>query len=150
MRGKLTFKNNSRSLLCANEFRMNSGAKTLAFCLKPGLFGEPLPYRADGRKQRRGLGNEVGFKALSILFVLGSNSSGRDADDRLPSNARQQALAILDQETGEFEERVLDTLERRYTTSQYPPQLGLEADRLNKLVPGIDGAARDRVPGPGA
>jgi hypothetical protein len=94
------------------------------------------------------LGNEVGFKALSILFVLGSNSSGRDADYRLPSNARQQALAILDQETGEFEERVLDTLERRYATSQYPPQLGLEADRLNKLVPGIDGAARDRVPGP--
>ena len=65
-------------------------------------------------------------------------------------HARQQTIAMLDSDTGELEEKTLehqgDTAREFYSALRGPILVGDRSDRLNAVVPGVDGRAGDRMP----
>ena len=66
-------------------------------------------------------------------------------------HARQQSVAMLNVETGEVVEKTLqhegDSVREFYSTLAGPVRVGIEADRFDAVVPGVNGRAGDRLPG---
>ena len=65
-------------------------------------------------------------------------------------HARQQTIAMLDTDTGEFVEKTLEhdgeELRKFYSATHSPCFGGDRSDRLDAVVPGADGRAEHRMP----
>ena len=65
-------------------------------------------------------------------------------------HARQQTIAMLDSDTGELVEKTLEhqgeTVREFYSALVWSDSGGDRSDRLDAVVPGVDGRAGDRMP----
>ena len=63
-------------------------------------------------------------------------------------HARQQTVAMLDSDTGELEEKTLEhegnTVREFYSALAWPDSSGDRSDRLDAVVPGVNGRAGNR------
>ena len=65
-------------------------------------------------------------------------------------HARQQTIAMLDSDTGELEEKTLEhegeTVREVSFRTAWSDSGGDRSDRLDAVVPGVDGRAGNRMP----
>ena len=65
-------------------------------------------------------------------------------------HARQQTIAMLDNDTGELQEKTLEhqgeTVREVLFRTAWSDSGGDRSDRLDAVVPGVDGRAGDRMP----